>query len=306
MKNMIKKVPVPICGVMLGTAALGNLLQSYSETIRQLCGVFAAFLLILVILKLIMFPNAVKEDMNNPIMASVAGTFSMALMILSTYVKPMIGQAAYYIWLLAIVLHIVLIVYFTIKFLIKLQIEKVFASYYIVYVGIAVAAITAPVYEKQAIGSAAFWFGFVTLLLLLLLVTYRYIKFPKVPDPAKPLLCIYAAPTSLCLAGYIQSVSPKSYSFLVGLFVVATALYIFALVKAIGYLKLPFYPSYAAFTFPFVISAIAAKQTMACMANMGCPAPFLQYVVLIETVIAVLLVIYTYFRFMIFLFASQK
>ena len=306
MKNMIKKVPVPICGVMLGTAALGNLLQSYSETIRQLCGVFAAFLLILVILKLIMFPNAVKEDMNNPIMASVAGTFSMALMILSTYVKPMIGQAAYYIWLLAIVLHIVLIVYFTIKFLIKLQIEKVFASYYIVYVGIAVAAITAPVYEKQAIGSAAFWFGFVTLLLLLLLVTYRYIKFPKVPDPAKPLLCIYAAPTSLCLAGYIQSVSPKSYSFLVGLFVVATALYIFALVKAIGYLKLPFYPSYAAFTFPFVISAIAAKQTMACMANMGRPAPFLQYVVLIETVIAVLLVIYTYFRFMIFLFGSQK
>ena len=128
MKNMIKKVPVPICGLMLATAALGNLLQSYSETIRQLCGVFAAILLVPVVLKLIMFPGAVKEDMNNPIMASIAGTFSMALMILSTYVKPTIGQAAYYIWLLAIVLHIALIIYFTIKFLIKLQIEKVFAS----------------------------------------------------------------------------------------------------------------------------------------------------------------------------------
>ena len=102
MSNVIKKVPTPLCGVMLGTAALGNLLQSYSESIRYVCGVFAAFLLVLVLLKLIMFPGAVKEDMNNPIMASVSGTFPMALMILSTYVKPFIGQAAYYIWLFAV------------------------------------------------------------------------------------------------------------------------------------------------------------------------------------------------------------
>ena len=82
MKDVIKKVPIPLCGVMLGAAALGNLLQSYSEGIRYVCGIFAAFLLILVLLKLIMFPGAVKEDMGNPIMASVSGTFPMALKIL--------------------------------------------------------------------------------------------------------------------------------------------------------------------------------------------------------------------------------
>ena len=42
------------------------------------------------------------------------------------------------------------------------------------------------------------------------------------------------------------------------------------------------FPNYAAFTFPFVISAIASKQTMACAANMGHPMPFLQYVVLVD------------------------
>ena len=71
-------------------------------------------------------------------------------------------------------------------------------------------------------------------------------------------------------------------------------------------LKLKFYPSYAAFTFPFVISAIATKQTMACLANMGQPMPVLQYAVLIETVIAVVLVVYTYIRFMGFIFADNK
>lgn len=305
MRDVIKKVPIPLCGVMLGMAALGNLLQSYSEGIRYVCGIVAAFLLILMLLKIIMFFPAVKEDMKNPIMASVAGTFSMALMLLSTYVKPFIGPAAYYIWLFAIALHVVLIIYFTIQFIFKLQMPKVFASYYIVYVGIAVASITAPAYEKLGIGTAAFWFGFVSLIILLVLVTVRYVKYQDIPNPAKPLICIYAAPTSLCIAGYVQSVTPKSYGMLMGMFVVATILYVFALVKAIGYLKLPFFPSYASFTFPFVISAIASKQTMACLANMGCPMPVLQYVVLIETMIAVAFVVYTLIRFLQFLFVKK-
>ena len=240
-------------------------------------------------------------------MASVSGTFPMALMLLSVYVKPFIGKVAYFIWLLAICLHVILIIYFTVKFLLKLQMPKVFASYFIVYVGIAVASVTAPAYEKTAsIGTAAFWFGFITLILLLVLVTYRYVKFQEVPDPAKPLICIYAAPTSLCIAGYVQSVTPKSYGFLMGILAVATVIYIFALVKAVTYLKMPFYSSYAAFTFPFVISAIASKQTMACVANMGSPLPFLKYVVLIETIIAVLFVAYTFIRYMGFLFGGKK
>lgn len=305
MKDMIKKVPVPICGVMLGFAALGNLLQSYGEGIRYACGIVAAFLLVLFLLKLICFPQMIKEDMKNPIMASVAGTCPMALMLLSTYVKPFIGPSAKYIWFFAIGLHIALIIYFTVKFILKLDLPKVFASYYIVYVGIAVAAVTAPAYEQLAVGTAAFWFGFVTLIALLILVTARYVKCPNVPEPAQPLICIYAAPTSLCIAGYVQSVTPKSKTFLLAMLVVATVLYLFALVKAVGYLKLKFYPSYAAFTFPFVISAIASKQTMACLASMGSPMQALQYVVLVETIIAVVFVVYTFVRFMEFIFVKK-
>lgn len=305
MKDTIKRVQIPLCGVMLGMAALGNLLQSYSEGIRYVCGVVSAFMLVLVILKVIMFPQMIKEDMKNPIMASVSGTLPMALMLLSTYVKTFVGGAAYIIWIAAIVLHILLIVYFTMQFIFKLQMPKVFASYYIVYVGIAVAAVTAPAYEKLGIGMATFWFGLVTLLLLFILVTMRYVKYKEVPEPAKPLICIYAAPMSLCIAGYVQSVTPKSRSFLLTMLAVASVLYVFALIKAIGYLKLKFYPSYAAFTFPFVISAIAAKQTMACCMNMGQPLPILKNVVLIETIIAVVLVVYTFVRFMGSIFNSK-
>lgn len=306
MKAFIKKVPVPLCGVALGLAALGNLLQSYSEGVRSVLGILAAALLLLFVIKCFMFPAMLREDMNNPIMASVAGTFPMALMLLSVYAKPLFGEVSKYIWFFAILLHVALIIYFTVKFIVKLAMPKVFASYYIVYVGIVVASLTAPAYEMLWLGAAAFWLGFVCLLALLALVSVRYIKHRQMPDPAKPLICIYAAPVSLCVAGYIQSVAPKSFGFLIAMYVVAFVLYLFSLIKAVGYLKLPFYPSYASFTFPFVISAIATKQTMVCAEKLGSALPFLQPVVLVETVVAVILVAYTLVRFIMFLAQKPK
>lgn len=305
MKNIIKKVPIPICGLMLGVSALGNLLQSYSENIRYICGVLALFLLILVILKLIFYFEEVKKDMENPIMASVSGTFPMTLMLLSVYVKPFIGQIAYYIWIFSILLHIALIIYFTIKFIFKLDIKKVFASYYIVYVGIVVASVTAPAYNQLKIGSICFWFGFVALILLLILVSIRYIKYKEIPEPAKPLICIYGAPMSLCIAGYVQSVNPKIYILLVVMLIISTILYIFALVQLIKCIKLPFYPSFASFTFPFVITAIALNQAIVCFNNIGHPMPYLQTLALIETFIAIILVLFVYASFMKFIFIKK-
>lgn len=297
--RMIKKIPLPVTGVMLGMAALGNLLQSYSEGVRLACGGIAVILGILFIIRVILIPKQFMEEMKNPIMASVSGTFSMALMLLAGYCKPYIKGGAIIIWYAGIILHIALILYFTVKFMFRLQLPKVFASYFIVYVGIAVAAVTAPVFEQTKIGAAAFWFGFVCAMLLLILVTVRYMKCKDVPEPAQPLFCIYTAPVSLCLAGYIQSVMPKSIMLIGFMAVLSSIIYLVVLIKLPAFLRLKFYPSYAAFTFPFVISAIAMKMTMACLANMDRPLPFLKYVVLVETAIAVILTVYTLIKFVI-------
>ena len=62
-------------------------------------------------------------------------------------------------------------------------------------------------------------------------------------------------------------------------------------------LKLKFYPSYAAFTFPFAITAIAAMQSMAFLKNAGWPQPWLRYVVIVETVIAVVMNLYAFIKY---------
>lgn len=201
-------------------------------------------------------------------------------------------------------LHALLIVWFTLKFVRVFDLKKVTTVFYIVYVGIAVAAVTAPAFGRAAdVGTAAFWFGLAAFLVLLVVVTKRYLALP-VPEPAQPLICIYAAPASLCTAAYVQSVAPKSFAMLAFLLVLALAIYAFALAKSFALLKLPFYPSYAAFTFPFVISAIAFKQGAACAARLGCALPLLSYAASAATLVAVAFVAYTYVRFMKFIFAK--
>ena len=303
---MLKKLPLPVTGVALGTAALGNLLESYSAGVRLFCGGVALLLIVLVILKILTDPAQFRQDMQSPIIASVFCTFSMAIMLLAGYAKPFIGSAAAVIWYIGVALHIVLILYFTVRFMRKLVLAQVFASYYIVYVGIVVASVTAPAFGALAVGQGAFWFGFVMLLVLLVLVTWRYLSVREVPPPAQPLFCVYTAPASLCLAGYMQSFPQKSWGLAVGIALLSLVLYVVALVRLPRFLKLPFFPSYAAFTFPVVISAIGMKMMMAYAASIGRPIPGISILVLIETVIACLLVAYTIIRYAVFLFQSKQ
>ncbi len=303
---MIKKIPLPMAGVMLGFAALGNLLQSYSETIRLACGFISLILGLLLICKIIMYPSMIKEDMQNPIMAGVAATFPMALMLLATYAKVFLGQGSIYIWYLGILIHLALIIYFTINFILKFNIKKVFTTYFIVYVGIAVSSVSAPAFEKTNVGTLAFWFAFISCLLLLVVVTYRYIKFKDIPNGAKPLFCIFAAPVSLCLAGYMQSVQTKSLSMVIFLGTLSLVLYIIVLFKLPKLLKLQFFPSYSAFTFPFVISGIAMKMTMGYLSKLGYNVGFLKYIVLFQTIIAASLVLYAFYRYIVFLIPEKS
>lgn len=306
MKAFIQKVPLPLSGVMLGCAALGNLLQSYSEAVRDAFGIISCLLAILLVLKLVLFPSALREELKNPIALSVSATFPMGLMLLSVYAKPFLGAVSTVIWFAAILLHGALMIIFTYRFLKSRDIKKVFTSYFIVYVGIAVAGITAPAYGMQAVGTAAFWFGFASLIVLMGLIGYRYLKHTAIPEPAQPLFCIFAAPTSLCLTAYLQSVPQISTAFVIALAVLSSALYLLSLVKLLTLLRLPFYPSYAAFTFPFVISAIALKQTAGYLNGAGYGVSFLAPVVLAETMIATALVCYTLVRFAVFLLVKPK
>lgn len=305
MDKIINKIPIPIAGLMLSLGAAGNLLASYGSTYKYIFGALSAIIFLVLSIKLFTCTKAIVKNLDNPVAASVAPTFSMGVMILSTYIKSIHSSTAYVLWIMGILLHILLMILVTKKFIFKFNIKNIFPSYFVVYVGIVVGSVTAPAFNSINIGQILFWFGFVAYLLLLPIVLYRVFKIKAIPEPALPTTAIFAAPASLCLAGYMSSFQEKN----ILMVWLLTSLSLFMLLGVLIYmpkmLKLKFYPSYAAFTFPCVISAIAIKKTNAFLISIDQGIPILKYIVKFEELLAVVISLYVLIRYIEFIFIEK-
>ena len=300
--NLIEKIPIPVSGLILALFSIGNLFNGVNPLLKHIFGAIALIFLILLVLKVILYPKYIKDDFKNPVIVSSSGTFSMSLMILSTYLIPYVPTAAYTLWIIGIALHISLMIYFTYNFIISsFDISTVYPTYWIVYVGITMGAITSHSHNIESIGFIFFAIGFIGMLITTPTVIYRYIKHPQIPNMNKPLICIFTALFSILIVGYLNSSPNMSYEFMIGLYIIACIFYIFSLYKFISYLKLEFYPSFSAFSFPFVISAVATKE----IAN-KLPSNFIvENILILQSIIALILVIYVLVRYLIFLKISR-
>ena len=297
MKTFLKKIHMPIVGLMLAFAALGNLVQTYGDVYRNIMGAISAILFIVATVKFVCDFQGLRNELDNPIAASVFPTYSMGIMLLATYVKPYNSSVAYEVWIVGILIHIVLMIMFSIKFVKKFNIKQVFPSWFIVYVGIVVAAVTGKSFNVT-VGQYLFWFGFVSYLILIFVVGKRVFVVNEIPEPALPTLIIFSAPGSLCLAGYINAFDKKNLYIFLLLFFLSQGFYIYALCKLVKLLKLKFYPSYSGFTFPIVISALALKLSNVFLINQGVKITILPMLVKFEEIIAVIIVFYVLIRYL--------
>ena len=126
--------------------------------------------------------------------------------------------------------------------------------------------------------------------------------------PAIPLFCIYTAPVSLCLAGYMNTFTPPEPSLIYFMLILSLLIYLIVLVNLPRFLMMPFYPSYAAFTFPFVISAVAVKLTTAKFLTSNNPvlANTTKMIFTAQTWIAAVLVAYALARYIMFIIATEE
>lgn len=280
--NKLKEIPIPIAGLALGVLGLGNILPN--ETLKYLCGFIGFILILTLVLKIIIYPNLIRKDFQNPTLAAVFGTFPMALMVLSTYFPE-----GFSLWTVGLLIHISLIIYYSIRFLVNYELKTLHASAFIVYIGIGIATITGFDYAP-AICNFLLIFSAISAIILVPLFGYRYIKYP-VKDPLKPLICIYSAPASLIIVAYLQSSLYISKTVLIILLVISIILFIFSIAKIVLYRKLEFYPSYSAYTFPFVITANATL-------NLTAYFPQIVFFAWIQLIIAIILVFYVLIKYL--------
>ena len=143
----MKKLPLVFSGCLLGLAGAGNLIADTWPVLSHLFSLTGLVLwLFFLILHLFNWEETRKELPKPPLLSGMA-TFPMAGMILSTYVFrvfPALPIVAQGIWWFSFLLDLALIATFTIKFACPGRKVNATPSWTVLYVGIAVAALTYP------------------------------------------------------------------------------------------------------------------------------------------------------------------
>lgn len=302
LKKRIRTVPIPISGVALGYLAFGNIIKDICPAVRSICGAIALILLLCLLIKCICFPEMICAELKLPIILSVSGTFPMALELFSTYVVPYSSELALALWSFGIVLHLALMITFTCRCVLRCKIQNIIGSWFIVYVGIVAGSVSAPAHGFQNIGRTLWYPGITGFVILFVPVLFRYIKIPETLGIQTPLFCIIAAPASLCLVGYMQCFEKKSAAVVAGLIIISYLLYVPALLHCIKNLNIRFYPSVAAFTFPFVISANASKMAYKYFETII----VFKWILYVQIVLAAVLLCYASVRYFDFLLGKNK
>lgn len=260
--NIIKKLPTPIAGLALGSAALGNLLQPYSSSLQLLFNLLSLIIIVLLTIKFTLGYDKLKKEMENPVIATVLATYPMTIMLLASFSKKYIRLLSMPVWIIGIFLDFCVVCYAIYNFIIKERhISKIYPTWFITFVGPAVVTVTAINYNLEALGLIYFYFSYINYLILLPFVLYRVYKYKHYKDGDYPTITVFSAPGGLLLASYMIGVTQKSNIILAILIPLTILLFIFVLIQLPYLLKRKFYPSFSAFTFPLVICAISFQKT---------------------------------------------
>ena len=122
MKTLLKTIPIPINGLMLGLVSLANLFFSlYLEFLGYLFFSIGLMIFLLMLCKIAFTFSDVINDLKTPIIASVAPTFSMGMMVIcSVLAGPFSLQGIATIgWGIAACVHFTLVIYFIYPFYLK-------------------------------------------------------------------------------------------------------------------------------------------------------------------------------------------
>ena len=295
----MKKLPLVFSGCLLGLAGAGNLVADTWPALSHLLSLTGLILWIYFLVLHLFNRKETRQELTKPPLLSGMATFPMAGMILSTYVfrlLPHLPLVAQGLWWFSFILDLALIAYFSHRFVGVEERATATPSWTVLYVGIAVAALTYPVVGLIQIAYLTVTFGFLATCFLYPLI-YSDLK----KKPLTPALLgqegIYCAPFSLLLAALVRigGVTLPTWSLLI-MILASQAFYFFVMIRLPKIVKGGFQPAFSALTFPTIISATSLKMAQGIL-----KLPFLDYLVLAETVICLTILFFVLGAYLIWL-----
>ena len=285
----MKKIPLVFSGCLLGLVGAGNLLADSLPFLAHAFSLTGLFFWFFFLVYHAIRWQETKIELQQPALLSGMATFPMAGMILSTYLFrlfPAFGGLSQLVWWFAFLLDLCLILYFTKTHVMARPRAKATPSWTVLYVGIAVAALTYPVVGVMELAYLTLGFGFILTLCLYPLL-YQVLKSKPLPSDLLGHEGIYCAPFSILLAALVRVEGGGLPSWILLIMVVVSqGFYFFVLTRLPRMMKEGFQPAFSALTFPTVITATSLKMAQGLL-----QIPFLTGLVWMETLLCLLILV---------------
>lgn len=305
MKNLFRKLenyPIGMCGTALGVITLSSSFTSLGYSGLTTGAItFGIIALYLMVMKVIVYPHKVIDELKNPVAGSFYPTFDMALFLIAAYIykgDPIVGKI---LWFSAVIIHIALFLIFFGFRARKFKMEDMVPSWFIQLVGMVVGTVSGVEMGYKNIALVLFIVGTVLYFCVWPFMIYRLFKKEKIKAAIAPAIAVLAAPASLCISGYLAYTNNPNLILLGILFVTSIFNLVYVYIKIPKSLKNGFTPIHGAFTFPLAISLLAMLKTASYADFVGYTTlgVILRGVAIFELVITTALIIYVLINYAI-------
>ena len=298
MKVFFKKIPLALSSLVLALFSLSNQINHYA-LIAQGIWFLASIGFMLILGRLILGFEQVREDLHNPVIASAFASYFMAAFLFASRLPlAQIGLSVTWVGLLG--LYIAYIIFFSLRFLRPFSLNQVYPSWFVVYVGPAISLVTVPASVPTSIKGLILGVTGLATLSLFPLVLWRMRQI-AIPHLYQPILAILAAPLALLITSSIKSNQRPATIILLALLLFSQAFFFYALNLFVKLVRKGFMPLFAAFSFPLVNSVNAFK---AATTSLGLVNPATQLIYKVEFVIILLIMTYLLYHFLKLLYKA--
>jgi len=288
MKVFFKKIPLALSSLVLALFSLSNQISHYT-LIAQGIWCLASIGFILILGRLILGFEQVREDLHNPVIASAFASYFMAAFLFASRLPlAQIGLSVTWFGLLG--LYIAYIIFFSLRFMRPLSLNQ----------GPAISLVTVPASVPTSIKGLILGVTGLATLVLFPLVLWR-MKQIAIPHLYQPILAILAAPLALLITSSIKSNQRPATIILLALLLFSQAFFFYALNLFVKLVRKGFMPLFAAFSFPLVNSVNAFK---AATTSLGLVNPATQLIYKVEFVIILLIMTYLLYHFLKLLYKA--
>lgn len=266
----IERMPVPILATMVGAITLANYMQNFGlEWVRHITLWIAIAVWLCYAVKIVCYPKTCLTEYNQTIPRSLYAGFTMVMMGVAGYLLPYAPGFAKGVWLLAIGIHAVHILYFTYRSVIKEFSWDVFMpSWFVTYNGIMVSTVVGGGMNEPILGTIIVYYGIAVYCLILPFMIYRLLT-KKIGLGVYHTQAVLLAPCSLCVTSYLNFIENKNLYIVVFLYACVLLSTLFIVLKLPEFFTFPFTPGYAGLTFPMAIGTVASGKVAGYFTTIG-------------------------------------